>query len=99
MVPVGAKLTVPALLSRTPVAPLVLTVKSVTLNVPVVPSSSSPGCVPAVPVSVMLTSSIVAPPVSPAPPAMPPPVPLRVDVEAADLVAVVEVDRRPRWSR
>ena len=92
MLPVGAKITVPALLSRTPVAPLVLTVRLETLKVPVVASSSSPGWVPAVPVSMMLTSSIVPPPVSPVLPAMPPPVPLRVDVEAADLVAVVEVD-------
>ena len=55
----GAKVTVPALLSRTPVAPLVLTVRLETAKVPVVASSSSPGWVPAVPVSVMLTSSIV----------------------------------------
>ena len=74
-VPTEAKLTVPALLRRTPVAPLVLTVKFETLNVPVVPSSSSPGCVPAVPVSAMSTSSMVPPPVSPAEPAMPPPLP------------------------
>ena len=65
----------PALLSRTPVAPLVLTVRFETLNIPVVESSSSPGWLPAVPVSTMLTSSIVPPPVSPLAPAMPPPVP------------------------
>ena len=75
IVPAEAKLTVPALLSRTPVAPLVLTVRFEMLNVPAVESSSRPGCVPAVPVSAMLTSSIVPPPVSPDDPAMPPPVP------------------------
>ena len=74
IVPAGAKFTVPALLSRTPVAPLVLTVRSETLCVPVVPSSSRPGWVPAVPVSMTLTSVIVDP-VTPAPPLMPPPVP------------------------
>ena len=71
----GAKITVPALLSSTPVA-LLLTVKLLMLNVPVVALSSSPACVPAVPTaSTTLTSSIVPPPVSPVVPAMPPPVP------------------------
>ena len=46
MLPVGAKVTVPALLRRTPVAPLVLTVRLEMAKVPVVPSSSSPGWVP-----------------------------------------------------
>ena len=87
----GVKLTVPALLSSTPVA-LLLTVKLLMLNVPVVPLSSSPGCVPVVPVSLMLTSSIVAPPVSPVRAGDAAAGALGVDVEAADLVAVVEVD-------
>ena len=74
ILPAEAKLTVPALLSRTPVAPLVLTVRLEMAKVPVVPSSSSPGWVPAVPLSRMLTSSIV-PLTSPVPPAIPPPAP------------------------
>ena len=73
--PAAAKVTVPALLSRTPVAPLVLTVRLETAKVPVVPSSSSPGWVPKVPVSRMLTSSMVAL-TSPVLPAIPPPAPL-----------------------
>ena len=43
MVPVGAKFVVPALLRRTPVAPLVETVRLEMLKVPVVASSSRPG--------------------------------------------------------
>ena len=82
IVPAEARLTVPALLRRTPIDPLVTpvaallsTVRAETSNVPVVPSSSRPGCVPAVPVSTMRTSSIVPPPVSPEAPAMPLPAP------------------------
>jgi hypothetical protein len=75
IVPALWKLTVPALLRRTPGAPELLTVRFEMSQVPVVASSSSPGCVSAVPASTMLTSPIVPPPVSPAEPAMPPPVP------------------------
>jgi hypothetical protein len=71
---VDPKSTVPALLRRMPVAPLVLTVRSDTLVVPVVPVSSRPGWAPAVPASSMVTSEIVAP-LEPAAPLMAPPVP------------------------
>ena len=43
MLPVGAKVTVPALLSRTPVAPLVLTVRLEIAKVPVVRVELEPG--------------------------------------------------------
>ena len=82
MVLAGANTTVPALLSRTPMSVAVallasplLTVRSETLKVPVVASSSRPGWVPRVPASWMKTLSMVPPPVSPVVPAMPPPVP------------------------
>ena len=74
IVPAEARLMVPALFNRTPIAPLVETVRSEMFQVPVVASSSRPGWVPAVPVSTMVTSLIV-PPASPLPPAMPPPAP------------------------
>ena len=67
---VEPKSVVPALLSSTPVEP-VLTDRPVMLNVPELPLSSRPGCEPPLPT---FTSSIV-PPLSPAPPKMPPPVP------------------------
>jgi hypothetical protein len=74
MIPLEAKLAVPAALRSIPVAPFVDTVRFERLQVPLVLSSSTPGWVPAVPVSTTFTSSMV-PPASPAPPAIPPPVP------------------------
>ena len=96
----GAEADGPAFMSETADAalgtPVLSYVKSVTLNVPAVPFSSRPGSSPAVPASTTFTSSIVPPPVSPAAPAMPPPVPFGSMLKPRTSLPSSRLDRRPR---
>ena len=92
IVPAERKLTVPAWLSRTPVAPLVLTTRFETLNVPVVRVELEPrlgsGRAGVDDVDVVdRAAAVVAAAAGDAAAGA-----LRIDVDAAHLVAVVEVD-------